>query len=176
MKKLFLAVVTCALLASWSVQTIELEKKQLFSNKVELLLPKSFGIMPEEMLKLKYPNSNRPTLVYSDEDGTVNIAFNHTTSKAAQAQIETYKNVFISTFKTSYPTAEWEATGVKEINGRKVGFLEVTTPAVDTKVYNYLFFTDLDGRLLICTFNCTVEKKAEWAEVAKKIVNSFTIK
>lgn len=171
-----LAVVTCTLLVSWNIQTIELEKKQLFSNKVELLLPKSFGIMPEEMLKLKYPGSNRPTLVYSDEDGTVNIAFNHTTSKAAQAQIETYKNVFVNTFKTTYPTAEWTGSGVKEINGRKVGFLELTTQAVDTKIYNYLFFTDLDGRLLICTFNCTVEKKPEWAEVAKKIVNSFTVK
>ena len=176
MKKILLATLLSAILLSFTFQAIELEKKQILNDKVEILLPKSFGIMPEEMLKIKYPSANRPTLVYSDEDGTVNIAFNHITSRASQKEIEKYKDVFVSTFKSSYPTAVWGEKGVKEINGRKVGFLEVTTPAIDTKIYNLLFFTDLDGKLLICTFNCTSKKKSAWVESAKKIFNSLTVK
>lgn len=71
---------------------IELEKKVLFKDKVIILVPKEFGFMPEEMLKIKYPSAQRPTLVYSDEDGKVNVAFSHTTSKASQQQMEIYKN------------------------------------------------------------------------------------
>jgi hypothetical protein len=176
MKKILLASLLSAILLSWTFQTIELETKQILNDKVEILLPKNFGIMPDDMLQIKYPSANRPTVVYSDENGTVNIAFNHTTSRASQKEIEKYKDVFVSTFKSSYPTAVWGEKGVKEINGRKVGFLEVTTPAIDTKIYNLLFFTDLDGKLLICTFNCTSKKKSAWAESAKKIFNSLTIK
>ncbi len=176
MKKIFIAALLCSILLSWKLDPVELEKKNILEGKVEILVPKHFGIMPEEMLLLKYPSANRPTLVYSDEDGTVNIAFNLTASKASQQQLESYKKVFISTFKSSFPNAEWEGNGIKEINGRKVGYLEVVTQAIDTKIYNLLFFTDLDGRLLICTFNCTVENRAEWDEPGKRIFNSLTIK
>ena len=176
MKKILFTTLLGAILSSWTFQTIELEKREILNDKVEILLPKNFGIMPDDMLQLKYPSANRPALVYSDEDGTVNIAFNHTANKASQKEIEKYKDVFVSTFKSSYPTAVWGEKGVKEINGRKVGFLEVTTPAIDTKIYNLLFFTDVEGKLLICTFNCTSKKKSAWVESAKKIFNSFTIK
>lgn len=176
MKKIIISGLLCTVLLSWTNHLIELEKKKIFDDKVEILLPREFGIMPEKMLKLKYPSQNRPTLVYSDENGAVNIAFNHTSSNATQGQLESYKTYFISTFKSVYPTAVWEEDGIKEINGRKVGFIKVTTPAIDTKVFNFLFFTDFEGRLLICTFNCTVEKKSEWIAAADKIFNSLTIK
>jgi hypothetical protein len=50
----------------------------ILSNKIEVLIPESFDIMSEEMLKHKYPLETRPTLVYTNEDGTVNVAFNLT--------------------------------------------------------------------------------------------------
>jgi hypothetical protein len=176
MKKLFSAALIGTLLVSWTLQTIELEKKKLFNNKVEILLPKSFTIMTEEMLQLKYPSQNRPKLVYTDEDGTVNIAFNHTTSRASQQLVEKYKEVMEATFKSTYPDAVWETNEIQQINGRKVGVIVLTTDAADTKIYNHLFYTDLEGRLLIGTFNCTVEKKPDWAATASKIVNSLRIK
>ena len=175
MKKILSAALIGTLLISWTLQTTELEKKKLFDNKVEILLPKSFGIMSEEMLKLKYPNQSRPKLVYTNEDGTVNIAFNHTTSRASQQLIEKYQEVLENSFRTTYPDAVWGTHEIKQINGRKVGVIEVTTNAADTNIYNYLFYTDVEGRLLIGTFNCTVEKKTEWAATAKKIVNSLMV-
>jgi hypothetical protein len=176
MKKVLLIIIYSAFMLSWGFQKIELEKRSILKGKVEIILPKQFNLMPEEMLKLKYPTDRRPTIVYSNETGTVNIAFNHTASKATQEQIEVYKNTFISTFKASYPTAEWKSTGVKQINGKKVGFIELVTPAIDTKIYNFMFFTNFEGRLLLCSFNCTVEQQSAWVEAAQKISNSLTIK
>ncbi|MFN8251219.1 MAG: hypothetical protein U0V75_04995 [Ferruginibacter sp.] len=176
MKKYILTGLISTILLSWTCQFIELELKTLFDGKVEILLPKNFGLMPEDMLKAKYPSNNRPTLVYTNEGGSVNLAFNHTSSRASQQVIEQYRNVLASTFKSSYPNAVWEANEVRTINNRKVGVIIVTTQAVDTKIYNQLFFTDVDGRLLIGTFNCTVEEKAAWKESAGKILHSFVVK
>jgi len=164
------------ILISWTTPTIELEKRNILNDKVEILLPKDFEIMSEEMMKTKYPSERRPTLVYTNTTGGINVAFNHTTNKVSQTQIDAYKENFVSMFKNLYPSAEWKETGVKEINGRKVGYMELVTPAIDTKIYNLMFFTDLDGRLLLCTFNCVDKEQKNWTEAAKQIMNSLTIK
>lgn len=163
------------LLLSAATPATDLEKRKILNDRVEILLPKDFEVMGEEMLKLKYPSERRPTLVYTDEGASINVAFNHTASRATQEQIDVYRNVMVSTFKNLYPSAEWKGEGVKEINGRKVGYMELITPAIDTRVYNLIFFTDLDGRLLLCTFNCVEKEQENWLEPAQKIMNSLSI-
>jgi hypothetical protein len=178
MKKITMAVlVLTALLAiSAGISNIELVTKSLLNDKVEMKVPKDFDIMKEEMLQLKYPSEQRPTLVFTDEPGTINVALNHIQSKASQASIVLYKDNFLKTFKNVYPSAEWKGSGVLEVNGRKVGYLELVTPAIDTDIYNLMFFTDVEGRLLLCTFNCTKEKMAEWTPVGQQILHSLRIK
>ena len=175
MRPLVIATLTFVLLAA-GTPTIELEKKSVMDDKLEILVPKGFEIMSEEMMKVKYPSERRPTLIFTDEKGTTNLVFNHITSKASQEHLEIYKDTFISTFKNQFPSAEWKSTGIKEINGRKVGYVELVTPAVDTEIYNLMFFTDVDGRLLLCSFNCVKENQAEWIKPAHQIMNSLLIK
>jgi hypothetical protein len=155
---------------------IELENKSLLNNKIELLIPKDFTIMGEEMLKLKYPSERRPTLVYTNDAGSINVGLNVTSSNANQSLIEKYKATFVETFKSIYPNATWKDNGISTINGRKVGYLELVTPAIDTDIYNLMFFTDLNGKLLLCTFNCTVKNTEAWSPVAKKIMQSLKVK
>jgi hypothetical protein len=175
MKKALTVGLLSFIFVSWNSPIIDLEKRTILNNKVEVLIPKEFQIMSEEMMKTKYPSERRPTLVYSDKTGGINVAFNHTLNKATQQQIEPYKESLFSTFKDLYPSADWKGSGVREINGKKVGYLELVTPAIDTKIYNLIFFTDLDGRLLLCTFNCVETKQQEWAGAAQQIMNSLRV-
>lgn len=62
-----------------------------------------------------------------------------------------------------------------EINGRKVGYLELVTPGLDTDIYNLMFFTDLDGRLLLCSFNCVIRDLEQWQDKAKEIMYSLRV-
>ncbi len=174
-KTIGLTVLTIALTTAFTV-TIDLETKSLLNDKVELKIPKGFGIMSEELMKLKYPSKRRPTLVYSNKSGGINVALNLTQNQASQQLIPAYKDNFFQTFKKLYPSAEWKDSGVRTINGRKVGYLELVTPAIDTEIYNLMFFTDLDGKLLLCTFNCTKKSMDEWTSTARKIMNSLKMK
>ncbi len=155
---------------------IELEKRSLFNNRLELKIPKDFQVMSEEMLSIKYPSDRRPTLVYTNKSGGINVALNLTESRATQNEIPSYKDYLLETFKSAYPSAEWKSSGVTTINGRKVGYLEFVTPAIDTEIYNLFFFTDLDGKLLLCTFNCTIGSMNEWNSTAKEIMHSLRVK
>lgn len=155
---------------------IDLELKSLLNNKVQLKIPKTFTIMPEEIAKLKYPSQSRPSLIYSNESGGINVALKLTKSEANQQMISSFKDSFVKNFKSAYPSAEWKDSGLKTINGKKVGYIELVTPALDTDIYNLMFFTDLNGKLLICTFNCTKKDMEEWTPVAKEIMNSLEVK
>lgn len=156
--------------------SIELEIKSLLNDRVELKIPKGFEIMSEEVMKMKYPSENRPTLIYTNETGGINVAINLTQNQASQQMIPAYKDNFLKTFKNVYPSAEWKDSGVKTVNGKQLGYLELITPAIDTEIYNLIFFTELDGKLLLCTFNCTKKSIDQWTPIAKEIMNSLTIK
>lgn len=164
------------ILVSATAKRVDLEKKSLLSNRIELKVPKEFQIMSEEMMNTKYPSDRKPKLVYTNRSGGINVALNLTESQANQNLIIPYKDNLLETFKGIYPSAEWKSSGVKEINGRKVGYLELVTPAIDTKIYNLIFFTDLDGKLLLCTFNCTINDMEDWIPTAKEIMNSLRVK
>lgn len=174
-KTISLIILTSVLTTEFTYN-IALETKSFLDNSVELMIPTDFDLMSEELLKIKYPSERRPTLVYSNESGGINVALNLTKNKASQELIPVYSDNFVQTFKSLYPSAEWKDSGVKTINGRKVGFLELVTPATDTEIYNLMFFTDLDGKLLLCTFNCTKKSIDEWTPTAKEIMNSLKIK
>lgn len=155
---------------------IDLVTKSLLNNKIEIKIPKNFNVMSEELMKIKYPSERRPTIVYSNESGGINVGLNLTQNQANQELISPYKDNLVQSLKKAYPTAVWNDSGVKEINGKQVGYLELITPALDTEIYNLMFFTDLDGKLLMCTFNCTKETMQDWVQTAKEIMNSLKIK
>jgi Golgi nucleoside diphosphatase len=153
----------------------DLEKRKLLDDKVEILVPKNFKQMGPEMLDFKYKGKNRPTLVFTDDAAAVNLAFNLLPNQASEDLIETYKNSVKASFQASFPNAIWKGDGVRIINGRKVGYLKLITEAIDQPIYNYLFITHCQGKLLVGTFNCTERRLPEWEENAEKIVESLKV-
>ncbi|WP_202710987.1 hypothetical protein [Sporosalibacterium faouarense] len=157
-------------------EKVLLQHKKILNDRIEILIPKSFNLMSEEMAKFKYPYERRPKLVYTNDTGSVNIAFNYTQSKVTNNQIKEYKDFFKETLSKLHPSAKWYRDYLIQVDNRDIGVLELLTPALDTKVYNLMFFTDLDGKLLMMTFNCTEKEMKDWKPVAECIMNSLKLK
>lgn len=152
----------------------DLQKKIVLGGGIELKLPTSFGLMSQEKLAIKYPSvAHRPTEVYTNENGSVNIAFRHTSNVASSKDLPAFKQLFEGQFKQ--PGIDFRKSDIRDINGRHFIVMEFITQALDTKIYNLLFITDLEGTLLYSTFNCTVEKMAIWESLGKEIVSSVKV-
>jgi hypothetical protein len=152
-----------------------LRKISVALGRVEAYIPESFEIMSEAMMKEKYPTDNRPTIVYTNKDGTVNVAFNHTDTNMKHGDIPKMLEEIKGAFSIVFPSAQWHRSEVEKVNGRNVGVLELVSPAVDTDIYNLMWFTDLDDRMMMATFNCTIEQLEDWKELAGHIMGSFVI-
>lgn len=152
-----------------------LQKLNLLDGKLTVDLSDGFGLMGEEMLEAKYPASNRPTLVYTNENGTVNFAFNHTTNKIPKGKLPEILPAFVGQFNSIYSQIEWFKKDVEKVNGKDFVVLEFITPATDSKIYNIMYVTVIEGRMLMCSFNCLESQRNEWEFKAKESLNSIVI-
>jgi len=165
------------LLPFFSQAQIKLEPRSLLNGKIELLVPDYFKPMTPEIMAVKYPNpGQQPNLVLTDENAEVNLVISLTPQPIKPEQMGQYKDFMISSLKRSHPDAEWQDNGVKTINGKKVGYFKMISAAVDQKVFVFYFFTNVDGKALIITFNCTETLLPKWKDTADAIMTSLKVK
>src|ERR1044071_9441371 len=99
--------------------------RQLLKGKVTMMVPEGFVEMGDSLMKLKYPYEQRPKLVYTNENGTINITFSHTSHKASQPAIESMVQSTKQMYTKSQPKVKWLRHGVTTIRGRIFGYLEM---------------------------------------------------
>lgn len=135
-----------------------------------LKIPKDFKIMSDEMLKVKYPKGNPPSIVYTNERGTINIALVLNDVAMKNTQIEEYTKLMESTYKEYSKDTKinfWER------NNHKIGELEFITQASDTEIYNHIIAFSVDDKLRLVNFNCTKELSEEWKDINEFIIDSI---
>ena len=163
--------------AAFAQKKTGLKYRKFIDGQVQLKVPGSFTIMGETMMDYKYPNLiTRPEKVYTNESGSINVAVLLTENKVTESQLssisENTKKVMQITFKEVKIFEE----GNSLLRGKPVYFLKIQTPAIDTNIYNHMVFFELQGKLVICTFNCKENQVSEWKPIAERIMNSLKIK
>jgi len=152
----------------------ELKEVKLYSDKVTVSVPKDFEVMSEEMVQIKYPAGNPPEHIFTDKDGAVNVAFNHTQNPLTKKDIEPLIEQMKGIYKAQ--ASEWIDSGTVNVDSKTFGFLEFKIQAADTEIYNYIFLTDLEDRMFMGTFNSTIEKLDDWKPTAKEVLHSVKLK
>jgi len=122
-----------------TVGGIVLQPTTVMNEKRLLLIPQQFSVMDEEMLRIKYPQERRPTLVFTNESGSVNIAINHTKDHFRQSEFGELHKQMDGMFRNLYPSATWFNSGIIDINGRNWFALNLRTPAIDTQYIDWEF-------------------------------------
>jgi hypothetical protein len=154
----------------------KLDTVSILSGKVKILAPKELSPMSDDMWRAKYQNRPKPSMVLSDHNGEVNLIADATKQPAKETQIAAFKDFQIEQLKQNHPDLNLLSDGVKTINGKKVGYFKFVTQAVDQKIFNYYFFTILDGKILLFTFNCIETLQKKWEPTADNIVSSLWVK
>jgi len=148
----------------------------LLDHKVEILAPKELSKMSAEMWTLKYHNLPRPELVLTDENGEINLLIDLTQQPAAESQIAAYKDFRVDNLKKTRKDVKILGEGIKKVNGKNIGFIKFTSQASDQPIFNYYFFTVVDGKILLFTFNCIEKLQMTWEKVADKMLDAIKIK
>lgn len=148
--------------------------KTVLNRSLKVSIPKVFKLMPRDMVNKKYPMvGKRPSEVYSNEKYSVNVTFNLTNNQAGINDLPKIKNAL----ETSLTPASWTVykSSLETINGRQFIIRKFVSPAADGPIYNHLFITSVDNRLLMGSFNCLLREKKDWELIGDSIIASLEI-
>lgn len=115
-------------------------------------------------------------MVLTDKDGEVNFIADLTNLSVSESQVLVFKEAQLQQLRKSRPDMTVLEEGVKTVNAKNVGYFKFITEAIDQKVFNYYFFTPVDGKILLFSFNCIEKLQKKWENTADAIVASLQVK
>ena len=115
---LLLCILGLLLTAAKPLSEIELVKKRVLSERVEILIPKGFEVMTEQQMDFAYAKAqSRPSVIFTNNN-LISLAFNYSDNDADQDMVD----VYAASFGKTYHATGW-----------KVGYC-VAPPALSTEL------------------------------------------
>lgn len=152
---------------------IEFKETRIFQT-VGVILPVTFQDMDVAEARRKYPSEQRPKIIKTNLDGSVNFTFNLVNQKLEETQLEAVVTDFARVMKRLYPTNIClkleEGCGA----GLPYAAMEFTSVAINENLYNMLAAYKLKDQLLLFLFNCLYESRTEWENCLVQIRERVT--
>jgi hypothetical protein len=136
-------------------------------------IPAEFAGMDDLLAETKYPGADKPDYIYTDRDTTVNFCFSIDPGQIDDRETELVKNTMVQEMRRLYPASPMDSGATLRANGKNISYFSFTSPALDGELYNFMFFMENEGNLLIGTFNCTGFQKDDWAPVLPQILETL---
>ncbi|WII35301.1 hypothetical protein [Paenibacillus thiaminolyticus] len=153
---------------------IPLEMRVILDGKMEVSVPKLFKLMPLAQARFKYPSEHRPEVIYTSEDGTVNITFNRTETPLAVEELPDFVEQMADVLRSVQPIRNWMGTQMMvNRSGLSIGIIRFIAAGVDTNLYNEILLFVHAGQVMMGTFNCMESDMKAWLPVAENTVQSL---
>lgn len=152
---------------------IYFERRPLAKETITMMLPKDFVPMNSEMARMKYPLEQRPETILTDETGTINLMFQYMEGKENDTTIENFRNQIFGMMKRVNPGIKEKEIGAVDAAGKQIAYAEFSSPAMDGKLYNLMFYLAVKGQPLMGSFNCRTKEMKYWREAAFEMMQSI---
>ena len=143
-----------------------------FPPYFSMVLPTGFEELKPEYAKQKYPHEDRPGIILSNDDMTVNFAFDCTYEDSGE--IEPRLKSYRAFIKKLHPSYVFFSHGVYDLESKlKTAYYDYQGIAFDGDIYYLAFFTDLPNGGLFGSFNCPAELQGKWEPLARQMLRTI---
>lgn len=153
----------------------EFEGRSFFEERLKIQIPTSFVTMPLELVKLKYPSSDRPQIIETDTNGAIDISFSLIPNHIHDEQIPEVKDGMKRIFQKLNPSYLFFPEGIEMVAGKSIGFFEFKSPTLTEPLFNVMFFIEIDGNVIMGCFNCPYEEYLLWQPIVGQILQSVRV-
>lgn len=153
----------------------EFQEMGFFDDKLKMQIPTNFVDMPLELAAIKYPASDRPQIIKTDENGSINITMNLLPHKIGDENIPKLKEGIEGVIKTLHPTYLFFEDGVETVSEKTIGFFEFKSSTRDTSLFNVMFILEFEHKILLENFSCSYGEYLPWRPIARQIMQSIRV-
>jgi hypothetical protein len=154
---------------------VEFEERGFIEDKMLMTVPKEFTEMSEDIAKVKYPMEGRPEIILTDASGVTNILISNLGDPMPDDEVANSRDEMLAALCRMNPGVKPLSVGEENISDRTVAFLEFSSPAIDGKLYNLMFFYSLDGKAIMVSFNCMTKQMKYWKKPAFEMMRSLKV-
>lgn len=152
--------------------SIPFNERVIIEKRLYMIIPADFELMPIEIAEIKYPNEGRPDIIFSNEDGSININFKLIEDKLKARDVKTVKDLLQQEMVEKNTECKMVSSAVIEGDTR-IGYFDFISPAFDGDIYNLMFLFPLDEQIVLGSFNCMHFDMAGWLEIAVQMLRSI---
>jgi len=141
--------------------SMEMEQRAFFDERFFIYMPKYFQEMNISHIKAKYPNENRPKLLFTNSTDTINIGINtiiDEEEKFIEEDVTEFRDIMMESFFATSPSSKMLDKGdFKKEDKPLVAYYCFDSYAIGGLMYNLIFVTLLDEAILIVSMNCAMK-------------------
>ena len=156
-------------------ELIQFQETMLFNNELGVSLPSTFREMTKDEAKKKYFSEQRPEIIRSNEDGSINFCFNMIDKSIKEDQMEGVIHEFYRVLKRFQPMSVCLDTGSELEDEAPSAWMEFISNALNENIYNVLIIYPAGDRLLMIMFNCPFEKRIPWSNCLSLVRKSVVL-
>ena len=169
-KKLGILCLTLILSSHAYAETIEVG-----DTGITFSAPDGFQPMSEEWKRTKWPGANRPSFAVGNERGSTTIAFDAKPQDISHMDLNELRTALAETFNLGVPGLKWVANKIIEHDGQSWIYLEMTSTALDTDIYNIVMLTGWNRQMVLFNFNSTREEFPRYEDALRASVKSIRL-
>lgn len=165
MRKLLILIAALSISAASQAATIVVS-----GANASFEAPADFTPLSTNEIAMKWPPSSPPTGAVGNARRSTTIAYDLKPDRVTPQQLPEVKQIFEQNFGRVVAGLEWKEHKIVRIQNQDWIWLEMTSRAADTDIYNIMLATSRYGRLLIFNFNST---KAEFPSIESALRRSI---
>lgn len=153
--------------------SVSFSERKLYDGQVGLWLPDDFMEWTPEMVAESYLLGNKPDFVLGNGYLDFFVGFHDTGNRVPDEQMEEFVKLARLMIERSGPKAAIYSQKVCKAGRRTVSSLELVTHAITGAVYNVMFFSSFQNKVLIGFINFNYKYRKRYRPIAKEILKSF---
>ncbi len=151
------------------------EPVALQNGRVVFEPPTGFRELTQQEISLKFSRGNPPSAVYANDDMSVSVSIVFSPAAVEPPHLEDLKSAMEQTLPRLIPNLTWVKREMVNLNGTTWVHFELTSSAIDTDIYNHMYMTSFDGKMLGFNFNSTKGKYPAYSHQLEKSFQSIHI-
>ena len=148
----------------------------IIEDKAVIRMPSDFIARSEDEIASVYFLGSKPQYVFSNGYLNFMLAFHWTESRIPEDAVFDFLRFAKQAIERIGPKARILEEERLEKDGQKTAILQMIAQTMDSVNYNIMFFTGLEGRLLIGSLTFEQKYRKRLLPLALEIVKSFSIK
>jgi hypothetical protein len=136
-------------------------------------MPEDFREFSQEEINAVYLLGNKPEVVYGNSYLGFSIGFHYTSNEVPNEYMGDFVKIAKMVLEKSGPKVNIYSEKVKKTGNHMVSSLELVSHTVTDTIYNVMFYSSLEGKVLIGFINFNYQYLNRYKTIAEEMLTSF---